>query len=138
MENDCRAWPPMARLRPKRPMHTIMPGMATRDGKAVMPFGVMGGGYRPFGHVHLLTNLLDFGMDPQAALDAPRAFHDAGVPEVERGIPVASIEGLRQRGHRVETAKEPHGGGQAIWIDWHRGSLTGASDPRKDGCALGY
>jgi gamma-glutamyltranspeptidase/glutathione hydrolase len=87
----------------KRPMHTIMPGMATRDGKAVMPFGVMGGGYQPFGHVHLLTNMLDFGMDPQAALDAPRVFHDAGILEAERGIPVAAIEGLRRRGHRVET-----------------------------------
>jgi len=122
----------------KRPMHTIMPGMATRDGKAIMPFGVMGGGYQPFGHVHLLTNMLDFAMDPQAAIDAPRVFHDAGVLEAERGIPAAAIEGLRQRGHRVETSKEPHGGGQAIWIDWHRGTLTGASDPRKDGCALGY
>jgi len=122
----------------KRPMHTIMPGMATRDGKAVMPFGVMGGGYQPFGHVHLLTNMLDFGMDPQAALDAPRVFHDAGILEAERGIPVAAIEGLRRRGHRVETPQEPHGGGQAIWIDWHKGTLTGASDPRKDGCALGY
>jgi gamma-glutamyltranspeptidase/glutathione hydrolase len=122
----------------KRPMHTIMPGMATRDGKAVMPFGVMGGGYQPFGHVHLLTNMLDFGMDPQAALDTPRVFHDAGTLEAERGIPAAAIEGLRERGHRVETAKEPHGGGQAIWIDWHNGTLTGASDPRKDGCALGY
>lgn len=122
----------------KRPMHTIMPGMATRDGKAVMPFGVMGGGYQPFGHVHLLTSMLDFGMDPQAALDAPRVFHDAGILEAERGIPAAAIEGLRQRGHRVEIPHEPHGGGQAIWIDWHKGTLTGASDPRKDGCALGY
>ena len=122
----------------KRPMHTIMPGMATREGKAVMPFGVMGGGYQPFGHVHLLTNMLDYGMDPQAALDLPRVFHDDRVVEAERGIPAASIEGLRQRGHWVETSKEPHGGGQAVWIDWQRGTLTGASDPRKDGCALGY
>ena len=122
----------------KRPMHTIMPGMATRDGKALMPFGVMGGGYQPFGHVHLLTNLLDFGMDPQAALDAPRVFYHAGILEAERGVPAAAIEGLHRRGHRVEIPHEPHGGGQAVWIDWNKGTLTGASDPRKDGCALGY
>jgi gamma-glutamyltranspeptidase / glutathione hydrolase len=122
----------------KRPMHTIMPGMTTCDGKVVMPFGVMGGGYQPFGHVHLLTNMLDFGMDPQAALDAPRVFYDADLLEAERGVPAEAIEGLRRRGHRLEIPYEPHGGGQAIWIDWHKGTLTGASDPRKDGCALGY
>lgn len=122
----------------KRPMHTIMPGMVTQKGRAVMPFGVMGGGYQPFGHVHLLTNMFDFRMDPQAALDAPRVFYDAGVLEAERGVPSAAIDGLRQRGHRVEISREPHGGGQAIWIDRHKGTLTGASDPRKDGCALGY
>lgn len=122
----------------KRPMHTIMPGMVTRQGRAVMPFGVMGGGYQPFGHVHLLTNMLDFQMDPQAALEAPRVFYDADILEAERGVPAASIEALRQRGHQVAVPFEPHGGGQAIWIDWHRGTLTGGSDPRKDGCALGY
>lgn len=122
----------------KRPMHTIMPGMATKDGRAIMPFGVMGGDYQPFGHVHLLTNLVDFGMDPQEALDTPRVFHDAGILEAERGIPVPAIAGLKQRGHRVNVAPEPHGGGQAVWIDWDKGTLTGASDPRKDGCALGY
>ena len=63
---------------------------------------------------------------------------DADVLEAERGVPAAAIEGLRQRGHRVEIPYEPHGGGQAIWIDWYNGTLTGASDPRKDGCALGY
>lgn len=122
----------------KRPLHTIMPGMVTQDGRTLMPFGVMGGGYQPFGHVHLLTNMIDFGMDPQEALDAPRVFHDAGVLEVERSLPEAAVDGLRQRGHRVEIAPEPHGGGQAVWIDWRKGTLTGASDPRKDGCALGY
>jgi gamma-glutamyltranspeptidase/glutathione hydrolase len=122
----------------KRPMHTIMPGMAMRDRRAIMPFGVMGGGYQPFGHVHLLTNILNFGMDLQEALDAPRVFHEMDVLEAERGVPVASIDGLRQRGHRVALSVEPHGGGQAIWIDWEKGTLTGASDPRKDGCALGY
>ena len=122
----------------KRPMHTIMPGMVTQDRRAVMPFGVMGGGYQPFGHVHLLTNMLDFQMDPQAALDAPRVFYDADVLEAERGVPASAIAGLRQRGHRVEIPCEPHGGGQAVWIDWSKGTLTGASDPRKDGCALGY
>jgi gamma-glutamyltranspeptidase/glutathione hydrolase len=122
----------------KRPMHTIMPGMATKDGRAVMPFGVMGGDYQPFGHAHLLTNMIDFGMDPQQALDAARVFYDTGILEAERGISAAAIAGLKQRGHRVDMALEPHGGGQAVWIDWEKGTLTGASDPRKDGCALGY
>ena len=67
----------------KRPLHTIMPGMVTRQGKCLMPYGVMGGDYQPFGHVHLLQNVLDFGMDPQAALDAPRVFATGGTVEVE-------------------------------------------------------
>ncbi|TIR46556.1 MAG: gamma-glutamyltransferase, partial [Mesorhizobium sp.] len=108
----------------KRPMHTIMPGMMVRDGRAVMPFGVMGGGYQPFGHVHLLTNMIDFGMDPQQALDAPRVFYNHDVVEAERSV-------------RPEP-DHPLGGGQAVLIDWEKGTLTGASDPRKDGLALGY
>jgi gamma-glutamyltranspeptidase/glutathione hydrolase len=122
----------------KRPMHTIMPGMALQDGRAMMPFGVMGGDYQPFGHVHLLTNMLDFGMDPQAALDCPRVFHDGGMAEVERGIPAASVLGLQMKGHNTAIPFEPLGGGQAIRIDWQAGTLTAGSDPRKDGCALGF
>lgn len=122
----------------KRPFHTIIPGMLARDGRAIMPFGVMGGAYQPFGHVHLLTNLLDYGMDPQEALDLARVFHDGEVVEVEHGIPDAAVKGLAARGHRVAKADEPLGGGQAILVDWKRGVMTGGSDPRKDGCALGY
>ncbi|MDQ0473655.1 gamma-glutamyltranspeptidase/glutathione hydrolase [Labrys wisconsinensis] len=122
----------------KRPMHTIMPGMALRNGRVMMPFGVMGGDFQPFGHAHLLTNMIDFGLDPQAALDAPRVFHEAGMVAAERGIPAAALAGLQDRGHRTLVSYEPHGGGQAISIDWEAGTLTAGSDPRKDGCALGY
>jgi gamma-glutamyltranspeptidase/glutathione hydrolase len=122
----------------KRPMHTIMPGMAVKDGRAWMPYGVMGGDYQPFGHVHLLTNIIDFGMDPQAALDCARVFYDSGNVEAEHGIPAAALAGLKQRGHKVVEAPEPLGGGQAIQIDTKAGTLTAGSDPRKDGCALGY
>jgi gamma-glutamyltranspeptidase/glutathione hydrolase len=122
----------------KRPMHTIMPGMAMKDGQVLMPYGVMGGDYQPFGHVHFLTNALDFGLDPQAALDQSRVFYSQGKAQVERSLPAASIAGLQARGHTVEVSTEPLGGGQAIRIDWQKGTLTGGSDPRKDGCALGY
>ncbi|HEY2891691.1 MAG TPA: gamma-glutamyltransferase [Dongiaceae bacterium] len=122
----------------KRPMHTIMPGMALKGGHAVMPFGVMGGDYQPFGHVHLLTNILDYGMDAQGALDCARVFHDSGALEAERGIPSAALKGLKAKGHKVVEAPEPLGGGQAIQIDWKAGTLTAGSDPRKDGSALGW
>jgi len=122
----------------KRPMHTIMPGMALSDGRAMMPYGVMGGDFQPFGHVHLLTNMLDFGMDPQAALDGPRVFPDQGMVEVERGVDAKTVKGLEAKGHRCVVPDAPHGGGQAIFIDWKAGTLTAGSDPRKDGCALGY
>jgi gamma-glutamyltranspeptidase/glutathione hydrolase len=122
----------------KRPMHTIMPGMLTRDGRAIMPFGVMGGDFQPMGNVHFLTNVIDFGMDVQAALDAPRVFHFEGVLSAERGVPGATVGKLAALGHTVEEATEPFGGGQAVWIDWEKGTLTGASDPRKDGIASGF
>jgi gamma-glutamyltranspeptidase / glutathione hydrolase len=121
----------------KRPLHTIMPGMVTRAGKCLMPYGVMGGDYQPFGHVHVLQNILDFGMDPQAALDAPRVFASDGVVEAERGIAATTCEKLRTLGHVVVEAPNPLGGGQAIWIDHDSGTLTAGSDPRKDGCAIG-
>jgi gamma-glutamyltranspeptidase/glutathione hydrolase len=122
----------------KRPMHTIIPGLATKDGRAVLGFGVMGGHYQPVGQVHALTGLLDYGLDPQAALDAPRAFASEGVLQVERGVPAASRAGLAARGHQVVLAERPLGGGQMILIDHQRGVLIGGSDPRKDGLALGY
>jgi gamma-glutamyltranspeptidase/glutathione hydrolase len=129
---------PNAMAPAKRPMHTIMPGMAMRAGRALMPFGVMGGDYQPFGHVHLLTNVLDYAMDPQAALDDARVFYDEGAVEAERGVSGQTIAGLQAKGHRIVIPGEPHGGGQAILIDWEAGTLTAGSDPRKDGCALGW
>jgi gamma-glutamyltranspeptidase/glutathione hydrolase len=122
----------------KRPMHTIIPAMATRDGEAVMPYGVMGGHFQPMGQTLFLTNLLDYGLDLQESLDLPRIFAIRGKVEAERGIPVKVREALSCLGHDVGVVDKPHGGGQAIWIDRARGVLTGASDPRKDGMALGY
>ncbi len=122
----------------KRPMHTIIPGMLAEGEHAIMPFGVMGGHYQATGHAHFLTNFIDYGMDPQEALDAPRAFHYESKLTVENGISQATAAALAKLGHPVETAAVPLGGGQAIHIDWQRGTLTGGSDPRKDGCALGY
>ncbi len=123
----------------KRPLHTIIPGMAARDGRCVMPFGVMGGHYQAMGHAWFLSNLFDFGLDIQEALDLPRLFPTpAGPLEVESGVPAAMLEALRRLGHPVAPSPRPIGGGQAIRIDWKSGVLTGGSDPRKDGCALGY
>jgi gamma-glutamyltranspeptidase/glutathione hydrolase len=122
----------------KRPLHTLLAGLGTRRGRAVMPFGVMGGQFQPTGQVHVLTNVLDYGMDVQQALDLPRGFHLDGIYQLETGISDEVMSGLRQLGHTVARPNEPHGGGQAIWIDWDRGVLVGGSDPRKDGCALGY
>jgi len=123
----------------KRPMHTIIPGMVVKDGRAVMPFGVMGGQYQAVGHAHLLSNMFDFGLDVQEAIDLPRIFAPPGdALEVEDGVPAAAIEGLKSLGHAVLPAERPIGGAQAILIDWEAGVLSGGSDPRKDGCALGY
>jgi gamma-glutamyltranspeptidase/glutathione hydrolase len=122
----------------KRPMHTIIPAMAFRGGELWMSFGVKGGDYQPVGHAHVIGNMIDFGMDPQEAIDAARIMAYPGDVEVERGISAATRAGLEARGHRVVDASAPWGGGQAIVIDRQRGVLVGGSDPRKDGLALGY
>src|SRR6202162_1713588 len=122
----------------KRPLHTIIPSLVTKAGRAVMPFGVMGGQYQPVGQTHVLTNMLDYGCDVQEAIDMPRGLHYEGVYQLEDGVPAAIVEGLKKIGHKTTSVVGPLGGGQAIWIDWDKGTLTGGSDPRKDGCALGY
>jgi gamma-glutamyltranspeptidase/glutathione hydrolase len=122
----------------KRPMHTIIPALATRDGRCTMSFGVMGADYQPMGHMQVVTNMIDYGMDVQQAIDAPRVFYLDETTEVERGVSAATIEGLKARGHNVVVRPLPHGGGQGIVIDWEKGTLIGGSDPRKDGCAIGY
>ena len=120
----------------KRPLHTIIPGLLKKGTRTVMPFGVMGGQYQPTGHAHFLTNLLDYRMDVQAAIDFPRVFHDGKACYVERSIPTSVADGLTTLGHKVIPTVLPHGGAQAIWIE--ESGLVGGSDPRKDGCALGY
>jgi len=122
----------------KRPMHTIIPGMVMKDGHPLMPFGVMGGHFQPMGQSLFLTNHFEFGLDIQEALDLPRLFPRDGKLEVEHGIPSASLARLVALGHQCEQVRNPHGGGQAIFIDQDRGWFVGGSDPRKDGCALGY
>jgi gamma-glutamyltranspeptidase / glutathione hydrolase len=122
----------------KRPMNTIIPALGARGGRCELAFGVMGAHFQPMGHAHLVTNLVDYGMDLQAAIDHPRVFYEGENTIVERGISAAAIDGLRGRGHRVAVRERPWGGAQAIAIDWQRGVLIGASDGRKDGCAIGY
>lgn len=122
----------------KRPMHTIIPGMAMKKGKAVMPFGVMGGHYQSTGHATLLSNMFDFGMDPQMANEAPRHFWFDGELALEPRIPDDVAQDLAERGHNVTRTPSPHGGCQAIYIDDENGVLVGGSDPRKDGMAIGY
>lgn len=122
----------------KRPLNTIIPAMVYRGGQPVLSFGVMGGHYQAMGHTYAFTNWLDFGMDLQEALDAPRFLAMDGELAVERPIGEATRQALRQRGHKVVEADMPHGGGQMIYIDHEAGVLHGASDARKDGCAMGY
>ena len=122
----------------KRPMHTIIPALAMRKGRCDMSFGVMGAHYQPMGHVQIVLNMLDYGMDVQQAIDAPRFFFEGENTIVETGTSLTTIEGLKARGHQVVMAPSPWGGAQTIKIDWDRGTLIGGSDARKDGCALGY
>ncbi|RPI60500.1 MAG: gamma-glutamyltransferase family protein, partial [Lysobacterales bacterium] len=137
----------------KRPFHTIIPAFAMCEGQALLAFGVMGAAMQPQGQVQVLTNMLDFDMDLQAAGDAPRARHEGsteptGAPQLpgggtvhlEPGFDAAAIEGLRRRGHRIEPmgSRAAFGGYQAIRRDLRRSMYLGASESRKDGLAAGY
>ncbi|HVO41819.1 MAG TPA: gamma-glutamyltransferase [Aggregatilineales bacterium] len=129
----------------KRPYHTIIPGMALRDGELYSSFGVMGGFMQPQGHLQVLTAMIDDGADPQEALDRPRFCLVEGTGDsilaVEEGIPIATMARLADMGHRVQpvsgTGRNVFGGGQIINRD-SSGVLYGGSDPRKDGHAAGF
>ena len=124
----------------KRPLHTIIPAIGTREGRAELSFGVMGGQYQAMGQMQFLTRHLDDGLDLQESMDLPRWMADpfTDEAEIETPVPEATLAELRRRGHRIDYAKAPIGGSQAIAIDWEGGVLTGGSDPRKDGMAAGY
>ncbi|TMV84736.1 gamma-glutamyltransferase [Thioclava sp. BHET1] len=121
----------------KRPMHTIIPGMVSKDGRVVMPFGVMGGQYQAAGHAAFLSGVIDRGLGLQAAMDAPRSFGFGGVLEVEPSVSADVRAELAARGHEVVVVTSPIGGSQAIRIR-EDGLLEGGSDSRKDGMALGF
>jgi gamma-glutamyltranspeptidase/glutathione hydrolase len=128
----------------KRPYHTIIPAMALKDGRLWLSFGVMGGFMQPQGHLQVLVNLVDYGLDPQAALDAPRFRVDelgGRRVAIETGALLKTRQALKALGHDVvsEPAFSPgFGGGQVIAVDPETGALWGGSDPRRDGCAVGF
>ena len=122
----------------KRPMHTLVPAMVFKDGKPWLSFGVMGGDMQPQGHVQVLANLIDFGMNVQEAGEAPRVRHMGNSLALESGIGPEARFGLAQRGHSLITRIGAFGGFQGILIDPKSGLLVGGSDPRKDGLAIGY
>ncbi len=122
----------------KRPMHTIIPGLMSENGRCTMSFGVMGGHYQACGHASLISQIVDRGRNPQAASDAPRSFAVDGRLDLEPAFGSQVSDELARRGHAVARATGPIGGCQAIMIDRERGALYGASDHRKDGVALGY
>ena len=140
------------RLEPhKRPFHTIIPAMVTRGEKPWLCFGVMGGDMQPQGHAQILVNMIDFGMNVQAAGDAARVRHvgsqqptgkpadGSGTVQVESGITESAVNVLLEKGHKIERVRGGgFGGYQAIQIDWQRGTLHGATESRKDGVAVGY
>lgn len=136
----------------KRPFHTIIPAFITKDGAPWLSFGLMGGDMQPQGHVQIVMNLIDFGMNVQEAGDAPRIQHegstspagqatpmtDGGFVDLETGFPYETVRGLMQMGHDVRYANGPYGGYQAIARDAKNGTYIGASESRKDGQAAGY
>jgi len=134
----------------KRPFHTIIPAFVTKDNLPVFSFGVMGGAMQPQGHVQVLLNIIDFGMNIQEAGDAARFRHsgssqpdygnmtDGGEVHLESGILPQVVRELIKKGHTVTGDIGGFGGYQGIWIDHERGILLGATESRKDGCASGY
>ena len=123
----------------KRPYQTIIPGFVTRDGRPVMSFGVMGGTMQPQGHAQVMVRIADYGQSPQAACDGPRFRFVQGMDvSVEDGFPAATLEELQRRGHRIVDVDDYNqfGCAQLIWkLD---GGYFAASDPRRDGQAVGF
>jgi gamma-glutamyltranspeptidase/glutathione hydrolase len=122
----------------KRPFHTLVPAMVLKDGKPWLSFGVMGGDMQPQGHVQVLLNLIDFGMNVQEAGEAARFRDLASGVALESAISPEARFGLAERGHRLVDVIGGFGGFQGILIDPRTGVLMGGSDPRKDGLAIGY
>lgn len=122
----------------KRPFHTLIPGMVLKDGKPWLTFGVMGGDMQAQGHVQVLLNLIDFGMDVQQAGEQPRFRHFENGLALESAIGADVRKALEAKGHKLTTAPGMFGGYQAILIDPVSGALAGGSDVRKDGCAIGW
>lgn len=128
----------------KRPFHTIIPAFLTKDGAPVMSFGVMGGNMQPQGHMQTLVRMLCFGQNPQAACDAPRWRFNEGLSiNIEPHMPAATIAGLQARGHQVGDIHDSYqdfGAGQFIWRlgDPAVNGYVAASDPRRDGAAVGW
>ncbi len=134
----------------KRPFHTIIPAFMTKDGKPLMSFGVMGGAMQPQGHVQIVVNMVDFGMNVQEAGDAARVRHsgssqptgermtDGGTVYLEAGFSDETIKALKRMGHRIGSTEGGFGGYQAIFFDAENGVYIGASEARKDGHAAGY
>ena len=123
----------------KRPYHTIIPGMAFKDGKPWLSFGVMGGAMQPQGHVQVLLNMIEFGMNVQDAGELARFRHTEGLEvALESGVSRETVDELTRMGHQVNLSGGGFGGYQAIEIDWNRGVLIGGTDPRKDGQVAGW
>lgn len=128
----------------KRPFHTIIPAMILKDGQPWLCYGVMGGDMQAQGHVQIGINMIDFGMNVQEAIEAPRYRIMGGkTVRLERAVAPEVRRQLTAMGHDIEPFDNvppgpQYGGGQAILIDHERGVLQGGSDPRKDGCAIGY
>jgi gamma-glutamyltranspeptidase/glutathione hydrolase len=127
----------------KRPFHTIIPAFLMKDGQPQMSFGVMGGDMQPQGHLQTLVRMLDYRQQPQAACDAPRWRYAGGIVNNEQGMPEATVQGLRDLGHRVQPfadSYQDYGAGQFIWRlgDPAVEGYAAASDPRRDGQAAGF
>ena len=122
----------------KRPFHTLVPAMVMKDGRPWLSFGVMGGDMQPQGHVQVLLNLIEFGMNVQEAGEAPRFRHSGTGLMIESAISPEARFGLNARGHRLISSIGSFGGFQGILIDPATGVMMGGSDPRKDGLAIGW
>ncbi len=121
----------------KRPLHTIIPAMLTKNNELLLVYGVMGGQYQPAGHVRILSNIIDYNFDIQSAIDSPRSFADSSGLLLEHGYNEKISNQLKAMGHEVIRPIAPLGGAQGVLIDQDRGILVGGSDPRKDGLAIG-